>query len=90
MKTKLIILSLLILGSCKSPKLAVSPKLDIVSEVSVVSSDHKQVYFKKSEHGIYMYNIWMTGIYGDSTRVILLDKPDFAMLVKKVKKDAKF
>ena len=90
MKTKLIILSLLILGSCKSPKLAVSPKMDIVSELSVVSSDHKQVYFKKSEHGTYMYNIWMTGIYGDSTQVILLDEPDFAILVKKVKKDNKF
>ena len=57
----------------------------MVSEVSVVSSDYKQVYFKESQHGTFMYNTWLTGVYGDTTEVLLLNEEEFAVLVKKIK-----
>jgi hypothetical protein len=79
MKNKLILLSLVILGSCKSPELV------MVSEVSVVSSDYKQVYFKESDHGTFMYKTWLTGIFGNTTEVLLLNEEEFEVLVKKIK-----
>ena len=81
MKKIIIPVIVILLSSCKTQR-----NLVIESDVAIRSGNHDFVYFKNTEVGEFMYNQWLSGYYGDSTNVILVNSQEFSELKKKAKK----
>ena len=75
MKNLIIIVGLAIVG-CQSPQ-----TLIVKSEFTVVNQDSTKLWIKDTDFGKNLYNTWKTGIYGDNTKVYLLDSVRFDILV---------
>lgn len=75
MKNILIIVGLAIVG-CQSPQ-----TLIVKSEFAVVNQDSTKLWIKDTEFGRNLYNVWKSGVYGDETKVYLMDSVRFDNLV---------
>lgn len=75
MKNIFIILGLAIVG-CQSPQ-----TLIVKSEFTVVNQDSTKLWIKDTEFGRNLYNVWKSGVYGDETKVYLMDSVRFDNLV---------
>jgi hypothetical protein len=75
MKNLIIIVGLAIVG-CQSPQ-----TLIVKSDFTVVNQDSTKMWIKDTEFGRYLYKSWKTGVYGDDTKVYLLDSTRFDNLV---------
>ena len=75
MKNLIIIVGLAIVG-CQSPQ-----TLIVKSDFTVVNQDSTKLWIKDTDFGKNLYNTWKTGIYGDNTKVYLLDSVRFDNLV---------
>ena len=75
MKNLIIIVGLAIVG-CQSPQ-----TLIVKSDFTVVNQDSTKLWIKNTDFGKNLYNTWKTGIYGDNTKVYLLDSVRFDNLV---------
>lgn len=75
MKNIFIIVGLAIVG-CQSPQ-----TLIVKSDFTVVNQDSTKLWIKDSEFGRNLYNAWKTGVYGEDTKVYLLDSVRFDNLV---------
>lgn len=56
------------------------------SPVAVTDKDTLNVWFLSSETGSFMYAVWMSGAYGDKTKVYLVNSKEFQELVSKSRK----
>jgi hypothetical protein len=75
MKNLIIIVGLAIVG-CQSPQ-----TLIVKSDFTVINQDSTKLWIKDTDFGKNLYNTWKTGIYGDNTKVYLLDSVRFDILV---------
>lgn len=75
MKNLIIIVGLAIVG-CQSPQ-----TLIMKSDFTVINQDSTKLWIKDTDFGKNLYNTWKTGIYGDNTKVYLLDSVRFDILV---------
>ena len=75
MKNLIIIVGLTIVG-CQSPQ-----TLIVKSDFTVINQDSTKLWIKDTDFGKNLYNTWKTGIYGDNTKVYLLDSVRFDILV---------
>lgn len=73
---KLFIIVGLAIGGCQS-----SQTLIVKSEFSVVNQDSTKLWIKDTEFGRNLYNVWKSGVYGDETKVYLMDSVRFDNLV---------
>lgn len=75
MKNIFIIVGLAIVG-CQSPQ-----TLIVKSDFTVVNQDSTKLWIRDTEFGRNLYNTWRTGVYGEDTKVYLLDSVRFDNLV---------
>lgn len=75
MKNLIIIVGLAIVG-CQSPQ-----TLIVKSDFTVINQDSTKLWIRNTDFGKNLYNTWKTGIYGDNTKVYLLDSVRFDNLV---------
>jgi hypothetical protein len=75
MKKLVIIVGLAIVG-CQSPQ-----TLIVKSDITVVNQDSTKLWIKDTDFGRNLYNAWKTGVYGNDTKVYLLDSTQFDNLV---------
>jgi hypothetical protein len=75
MKKLLIIVGLAIVG-CQSPQ-----TLIVKSDFTAVNQDSTKLWIKDSEFGRHLYKAWKSGVYGEDTKVYLLDSTRFDNLV---------
>jgi|688.fasta_scaffold06268_8 hypothetical protein len=73
---KLFIVMGLAIGGCQSPQ-----TLIMKSDFTAVNQDSTKLWIKDTEFGKHLYNAWKTGVYGDDTKVYLLDSTEFNNLV---------
>ena len=74
---KIKFLFLLLLSSC------VSSTYVQQSDIAISSWDETIVFIQETERGKQLYNNWISGYWGDSTIVILLDSTEFIKLYEK-------
>ena len=77
MKKVLIIVGLAI-GGCQSPQ-----TLIMKSDFTAVNQDSTKLWIKDTEFGKFLYKSWKNGVYGNDTKVYLLDSTEFNNLVGK-------
>jgi hypothetical protein len=77
MKNLIIIVGLAIVG-CQSPQ-----TLIVKSEFTVVNQDSTKLWIKDTDFGKHLYNAWKSGVYGNDTKVYLVDSTGFENLVGK-------
>ena len=75
MKNLIIIVGLAIVG-CQSPQ-----TLIVKSEFTVVNQDSTKLWIKDTDFGRNLYKSWKSGVYGNDTKVYLLDSVRFENLV---------
>ena len=75
MKKLFIVMGLAIVG-CQSPQ-----TLIVKSNITVVNQDSTKLWIKDTDFGRTIYNAWKSGVYGDDTKVYLLDSTQFDNLV---------
>ena len=75
MKKLVIVVGLAIVG-CQSPQ-----TLIVKSDITVVNQDSTKLWIKDTDFGRNLYNAWKTGVYGNDTKVYLLDSTRFNNLV---------
>jgi hypothetical protein len=75
MKKVLIIVGLAI-GGCQSPQ-----TLIMKSDFTAVNQDSTKLWIKDTEFGKFLYKSWKNGVYGNDTKVYLLDSTEFNNLV---------
>ena len=63
---------------CQSPQ-----TLIVKSEFTVVNQDSTKLWIKDTDFGKHLYNAWKTGVYGEDTKVYLVDSAGFENLVGK-------
>ncbi len=78
MKKYFLILVVGIMSGCASNQTFIKR-----SEVAIVSDDNKKLYICDKNQGPMIYRQWLTGVYGDSTKVLLVDTATFNKMCKK-------
>jgi len=77
MKKLFIVMGLAIVG-CQSPQ-----TLIIKSDFTITNMDSTKLWIKDTDFGKHLYDAWKTGVYGNDTKVYLLDSTEFNNLVGK-------
>jgi hypothetical protein len=78
MKRIILILSVGIMSGCSNTRTLVQR-----SDVAFENIKTNEIYICKCGTGTTIYRTWMTGIYGDTTKVHLMDSVEFEVLSNK-------